>query len=390
MPASKPDPSGVPGTSTGKPDEVKQRKAEHVAVALAHDVAAPQAASWGDVHLVHQALPEVDLEEIDTGVTFLGRRLRYPFVISSLTGGHPDVAAINARLAALAEEYGLAMGVGSQRAAIVAPELAATYAVVRERAPSAFLFANIGAPQLIAQRRHPAFTTDDARQAVAMIRADALIVHLNYLQEVAQPEGDRRARGCLAALERLAREIGLPVMAKETGAGIGYEQARTLAAAGVAAIDVGGAGGSSMAAMEQHRAVDRGEDQAAALGTLFRDWGIPTPVAVVETHAAAPDLPVVATGGLRSGLDAARALALGATLVALGYPFLKAASEGETALRAFLDRLIAELKAAMQLVGAADVAGLRRAPVVVGGATREWLDLRGFGDDLRAMARRGR
>jgi isopentenyl-diphosphate delta-isomerase len=390
MPASKPDPSGVPGTSTGKPDEVKQRKAEHVAVALAHDVAALQAASWGDVHLVHQALPEVDLEEIDTGVTFLGRRLRYPFVISSLTGGHPDVAAINARLAALAEEYGLAMGVGSQRAAIVAPELAATYAVVRERAPSAFLFANIGAPQLIAQRRHPAFTTDDARQAVAMIRADALIVHLNYLQEVAQPEGDRRARGCLAALERLAREIGLPVMAKETGAGIGYEQARTLAAAGVAAIDVGGAGGSSMAAMEQHRAVDRGEDQAAALGALFRDWGIPTPIAVVETHAAAPDLPVVATGGLRSGLDAARALALGATLVALGYPFLKAASEGETALRAFLDRLIAELKAAMQLVGAADVAGLRRAPVVVGGATREWLELRGFGDDLRAMARRGR
>ncbi len=390
MPASKPDPSGAPGTSTGKPDEVKQRKAEHVAVALAHDVAAPQAASWGDVHLVHQALPEVDLEEIDTGVTFLGRRLRYPFVISSLTGGHPDVAAINARLAALAEEYGLAMGVGSQRAAIVAPELAATYAVVRERAPSAFLFANIGAPQLIAQRRHPAFTTDDARQAVAMIRADALIVPLNYQQAVAQPEGDRRARGCLAALERLTREIGLPVMAKETGAGIGYEQARTLAAAGVAAIDVGGAGGSSMAAMEQHRAVSRGEEQAAALGALFRDWGIPTPVAVVETRAAAPDLPVVATGGLRSGLDAARALALGATLVALGFPFLKAASEGEAALHAFLERLIAELKAAMQLVGAADVAGLRRAPVVVGGATREWLELRGFGDDLRARARRGR
>lgn len=371
-----------------KSDEVKQRKAEHVAVSLAHDVSAPQSASWNDVRLIHQALPEVDLEEIETGVSFLGRLLRYPFVISSLTGGHPDVAAINARLAALAEEYGLAMGVGSQRAAIVSPELAATYAVVRERAPSALLLANIGAPQLIAQRRHAAFTLDDARAAVAMIRADALIVHLNFLQEVAQPEGDRRARGCLEALRHMTRALGLPVMAKETGAGISYEQARQLAAAGVAAIDVGGAGGSSMAAMELHRAEQRGEEQAAALGALFRDWGIPTPISVVETHQAAPDLPVVATGGLRNGLDAARALTLGASLVAMGFPFLRAASEGEAALRAMMERLIVELKAAMQLAGAATMEALRHAPVVVGGATREWLEMRGFGDALRAMARR--
>lgn len=370
-------------------DDVKQRKAEHVAVSLAHDVSAPQTASWADVRLVHQALPEVDLDEIDTSVTFLGRKLRYPFVISSLTGGHPDVAAINARLAALAEAYGLAMGVGSQRAAIVAPALASTYSVVREQAPTAWLFANIGAPQLIAQQRHPAFELKDARAAVDMIRADALIVHLNYLQEVAQPEGDRRARGCLEALRHLTASLGLPVVAKETGAGISYEQARALAAAGVAAIDVGGAGGSSMAAMELHRAEQRGAEQAAALGALFRDWGIPTPIAVVETHLAAPDLPVVATGGLRNGLDAARALALGASLVAMGFPFLKAASAGEAALRSMLEQLIAELTAAMQLVGAADIAGLRRAPVVVTGATREWLDVRGFGDEVRAMARRG-
>lgn len=371
-------------------DEVKQRKAEHVAVALAHDVAAPQAASWADVRLIHQALPEVDLDGIDTGVTFLDRRLRSPFIISSLTGGHPDVALINARLAELAEEYGLAMGVGSQRAAIVAPDLAATYAVVRERAPTAPLFANIGAPQLIAQRRHTAFTLDEARRAVEMIHADGLIVHLNYLQEVAQPEGDRQARGVLDALARLVAGIGVPVIAKETGAGISYEQARRLAAAGVAAIDVGGAGGSSMAAMEQHRAASRGEEQVAALGALFRDWGIPTPIAVVETHLGAPTLPVVATGGLRSGLDAARALALGANAVAMGFPFLKAASAGEVVLREFLAQLLAELRAAMQLAGAADVAALRRAPVVVGGATREWLDLRGFGDELHVLARRGR
>jgi isopentenyl-diphosphate delta-isomerase len=371
-------------------DEVKQRKIEHVTVSLGNDVSAPQSAAWTDIRLVHRALPEVDLEEIDTGVTFLGHRLRYPLVISSLTGGHPDVVAINSRLAALAEEYGLAMGVGSQRAAIVTPSVAETYGVVRELAPTAFLMANIGAPQLIEQQRHPAFVAADARRAVAMIRANALIVHLNYLQEVAQPEGDHRARGATAALERLTREVGVPVLAKETGAGISFEQARALAGSGIAAIDVGGAGGSSMAAMETYRAQSRGDDHTAALGALFRDWGIPTPIAVVEAHCGAPALPIVATGGVRSGLDAARALALGANLVAMGFPFLKAASEGEAALRALLEHFLAELRAAMQLVGAATVKDLRGVPLVVGGETRAWLEQRGFGDELRALAQRGR
>lgn len=369
-------------------EEVKQRKAEHVSISLANDISAPQAASWADVALVHRALPEVDLDDIDTSVEFLGKRLRHPIFVSSLTGGHPDVAAINERLAAVAEEYGLAMGVGSQRAALVTPELARTYAVVRQRAPHAFLIANVGAPQLVAQARHPAFTPEDARRAVAMIGADALAVHLNFLQEAAQPEGDRRARGCLAALGRLVGEAGVPVLAKETGAGIGEEQARALKAAGVAAIDVGGAGGSSMAAMESFRAQSRGDERAAGIGALFRDWGIVTPIAVVEAGRGAAGLPLIATGGVRSGLDAARALALGATLVGMGFPFLKAASAGEPELRAFLDGFLAELRVAMQLTGAASVAEARRVPVVVGGAARAWLELRGFDDELRALARR--
>jgi len=371
-------------------DEVKRRKAEHVAVALQSDISAPRAASWADVHLVHRALPEVDVDEIDTAVPFLGKRLRHPIFISSLTGGHPDVAAINERLASVAEEYGLAMGVGSQRAAVVAPELAATYSVVRERAPHAFRIANIGAPQLIAQRRHPAFTIEEVRRAVQMIGADALALHLNFLQEAAQPEGDRRAKGCFAAFASVAASAGVPVIAKETGAGISFEQARALKAAGASAIDVGGAGGSSMAAMESVRAQARGDTHTAGIGALFRDWGIPTPIAVVEARLGAPDLPVIATGGVRSGLDAARAFALGATLVGIGFPFLKAASEGAAAVRAFLDQFLAELKVTMQLTGAATVADLRRVPVVVMGATREWLEQRGFGDDLTALARRGR
>lgn len=371
-------------------EEVKQRKVEHVAVSLANDVSAPQSASWADVRLVHRALPEVDVEEIDTSVDFLGKRLRHPIFVSSLTGGHPDVVAINERLATIAEEYGLAMGVGSQRAAVVAPELAGTFSVVRERAPHAFLIANVGAPQLIEQRRHAAFTLDNVRSAVEMIGANALALHLNFLQEAAQPEGDRRAKGCLAAVEQVAGAIDLPVIAKETGAGISFEQARALKQAGVSAIDVGGAGGSSMAAMETFRAQSRGDARTAGVGALFRDWGIPTPIAVVETTQGAPGLPIISTGGVRSGLDAARALALGATLVGMGFPFLKAASEGEDAVREFLDQFITELTVAMQLSGAATVEDLRRVPVVVGGATRDWLEMRGFGEALRRMAQRGR
>lgn len=370
-------------------DEVKQRKAEHVAVSLQNDVSAPQPASWADVHLIHQALPEVDLDEIDTSVEFLGRRLRYPIFVSSLTGGHPDVASINERLAVAAEAYGLAMGVGSQRAAIVNDDLSKTYSITRERAPHAFLIANVGAPQLIAQRDREPFTPAEVRRAVEMIGADALAIHLNYLQEAAQPEGDRRARGSLAAFKAVAAEAGVPVIAKETGAGISYETAHALKKAGASAIDVGGAGGSSMAAMESVRAESRGDTRTAAIGRLYRDWGIPTPIAVVEATRGAPGLPIISTGGVRSGLDAARAIALGATLIGMGFPFLKAASESQDAVRDFLEQFLAELKVAMQLTGAATIKDLQRVPAIVGGRTREWLKLRGFGGELRAIARRG-
>ncbi len=367
-------------------EEVKQRKAEHVSVALQQDIAVPQASSWRDVRLIHQALPEVDLDGVDTSVAFLGKTLQAPIFISSMTGGHPDVEIINARLAQAAEEFGLAMGVGSQRAGIVAPDLARTYGVVRQQAPNALLIANIGAPQLIAQPRHPAFQLEDVRRAVDMIGANALAVHLNFAQEAVQPEGDRRAVGCRAALRKLTQDIGLPVIAKETGAGICREQALLLRDCGVAAIDAGGAGGSSMAVMETYRALARGDDLGANLGQVFSDWGIPTPVAVVEAGAAG--LPLIATGGVRTGLDAARALALGATLVGMAFPFLKAASESYEAVQTFVRQFLMELRVAMQLSGAPSVPALRQADVIVGGETRQWLEMRGFGETLRALANR--
>src|SRR3989440_2379252 len=224
-------------------EEVKQRKIEHVGIALGQDISAQQRANWNDIQFVHQAVPEVDLDEIDTSVTFLGHALRYPIFMSSLTGGHPDVTSINRNLARAAERYGLALGVGSQRAAIVNPEVASSYAVTRQSAPHAFLIANIGAPQLISQARHPAFTLQQVQQAIDMIGANALAVHMNSLQEAAQPEGDRRSAGEAAALKTLTGQLDVPVIAKETGAGVCREQALLLCSCGVAAIDVGGAGG---------------------------------------------------------------------------------------------------------------------------------------------------
>jgi isopentenyl-diphosphate Delta-isomerase len=367
-------------------DEVKQRKIEHVSIALGQDVSAQQRANWNDIQFVHQALPEVDLDEIDTSVTFLGHTLRYPIFMSSLTGGHPDVISINRNLARAAEHYGLALGVGSQRAAIVNPDVTSSYAVTRENAPNAFLIANIGAPQLIPQARHPAFTLAQAQQAIDMIGANALAVHMNSLQEAAQPEGDRRSVGEANALKNLTSQVSVPVIAKETGAGVCREQALLLRSCGVAAIDVGGAGGSSMSAMEAARSEARGDDKTLNIGLLYRDWGIATPICVVEANVAR--LPLISTGGVRNGLDIARALALGATLAGMGFPFLKAASASYEQVCELLETVIAELKVAMQLSGVRSVREIQETDVVITGETRNWLSLRGFDETLKGMAQR--
>ena len=367
-------------------DEVKQRKIEHINVALGQDISVAQRANWNDIQFVHQALPEVNLDEIDTSVNFFGHRLRYPIFMSSLTGGHPDVTSINRSLARAAEHYGLALGVGSQRAGIINPDVASSYTITRENAPHAFLIANIGAPQLIAQSRHVPFTIGQVERAIEMIGANALAVHMNSLQEAAQPEGDRRAAGEAAALKVLTGQVDVPVIAKETGAGVCREQALLLRSCGVAAIDVGGAGGSSMSAMEAARSDARGDERTRNIGLLFRDWGIATPVSIVEASVA--HLPLISTGGVRNGLDMARALAMGATLVGMGFPFLKAASESYEAVCELVEGVVAELKVAMQLSGAASIEHLQQADIVITGETRNWLTMRGFEEELKAMARR--
>jgi isopentenyl-diphosphate delta-isomerase len=338
------------------------------------------------VHIVHDALPDVDAADVDLRARFLGRTLELPLVISGMTGGHGRALAVNELLARVAERRGIAMGVGSQRAALRDPMLVPTYSIVRQTAPHAFVIANLGISQLVKQDRESALGGRDIAQIIAMVKADAVAIHLNYLEESVQPEGQTRARGALAAIRALTRRAKVPVIAKETGAGITREVAQRLRRAGVSAIDVGGVGGTSFAAVEALRAAAQSDAAHMSLGNRFRDWGVPTAVAVAGVGSVG--LPLIATGGVRSGLDAAKALALGATLVGVGRPLLQAALRGESEVIRWVDDFALELRTAVFLSGARRAMDLARAPLVITGDVKEWLDQLGYA--RRGVSRRVR
>ncbi len=286
-----------------------------------------------------------------------------------MTGGFPDAATINDNLARAAEEVGVAMGVGSERAAVLKGQYPDSCAcVARHRVP--LKFANIGAPQLVPQRPGDAVVgPEEVRAAMELIGADALAVHLNFLQEMVQPGGDRRAKGCLEKIGELARRF--PVLVKETGAGISRPVAESLRDRGVKAFDVSGTGGTSFAAVEHYRALDQGAEREARVGKTFWDWGIPSPVSVLDL--APLGLPVIASGGVRSGLDVARAVALGAAAAGTAGGLLRAASIGFAETKTELETLVHELRVAMFLTGSQDLGALARAPYVVTGETGPWL-----------------
>jgi isopentenyl-diphosphate Delta-isomerase len=324
---------------------------------------------WNDIQLVHNALPEIDFEEIDPSVELLGKRLRAPLVITGMTGGYPDAVHINSNLARAAAEVGIAMGVGSERAAILKGQYPESYSCVARFAVP-LKFANLGAPQIIAQAPGDRVVgVEDARRAMELIHADVLAIHLNFLQEMVQPEGDRRARGSLEQIGRIAAE--LPVLVKETGAGLRRDVGERLKARGVRAFDVSGTGGTSFAAVEHHRARAQGAHREARVGKTFWDWGVPSPVSVRELVPLG--LPVVASGGIRSGLDVARAVALGATAAGTAGGVLKAATTSYEATRLELEHLVHELKVAMFLTGSRTVVDLQKARYVITGETRQWL-----------------
>ena len=368
-----PDPVGAPVD----PDvaRISERKREHLELAASPRSQALVDPGWDDVHLIPSSLPEVSPADVDLGTDLVGHRLAAPLVLVPMTGGHPDAARLNAVLGEVAERLGLAVGVGSQRAALRQPSLAATFAAVREHAPDAVVLANIGACQLVAQGDEAPLRPEDLARVVDMVDADLLTVHLNVVQELIQTEGDRTTGPLAGALADAVAASPVPVLAKETGAGLTTEVAATLVDAGVAGLDVGGAGGTSFARIEAARAAEAGDRRGARLGAVFGDWGVPSASSVLEVRALG--VPVVATGGIRHGLDAARALALGATAVGIGRLAITAAMEGVAALEDELGLLLEELRTAHVLCGARTPADLADQRPVLTGFTLEWARQRG-------------
>ncbi len=293
------------------------RKSDHIKINLEQDVRSALTTGLEKYHFVHEALPELDLNRLDTTLSLFARRLATPILISSMTGGTANAQTINLRLAEAAQEVGVAMGVGSQRAALEHPEQAVTFQV-RRVAPDILLFANLGAVQL-----NHGYTLEHCRRAVDMIQADALILHLNPLQEAVQDAGDTDFAGLAKKIEEISKKIEVPVIVKEVGWGISERTAKLLADCGVSAIDVAGAGGTSWSQVEMHRAPDEFTRQLAA---TFVGWGIPTAESILNVKRAVPDMTIFASGGLKDGLDIAKCIALGATLGGMAGNFLKAAA----------------------------------------------------------------
>lgn len=341
---------------------IKQRKREGIEIPLNNDVQAKTTSTYLEyVKLIHNALPELDYDEIDISTNFLKRKFSAPLIIDSMTGGAPEAAKINGRLGELAEKYGFAMGLGSQRAGLESKQLAETYSIARKNAPSAFLIANIGGAQLA-----KGLTIENIKKIIDMIQADALVIHLNPLQELIQPEGEPKYKGVFSKISEISGDLDVPVIVKEVGAGISKEVAVKLEVAGVSAINVAGAGGTSWAGVEKLRAEASNNDLKTHLGEIFWDWGIPTAASLVEVKKTVK-VPIIASGGLRNGMEMAKCIVLGASMCAMAYPFLLKAAESKEQLFNFADTVIAELKSTMFLIGAMNLSVLKSSRYILTG-----------------------
>jgi isopentenyl-diphosphate delta-isomerase len=348
----------------------EKRKEDHINICLQQHVESQVGPGFEDITLIHNSVPEVDFSRISTEVTLFGKRLNAPLLVEGMTGGTPRARTLNYTIASGCQRLGLGMGVGSQRAMIEDPTLSSSYEV-RDKAPDILLIGNLGLPQVIL-----GYTSADAERAITTIGADVLAVHLNPLQEAVQPEGDHNFESGVRALQSLKEDMKTPIIAKETGGGMCREVAKKLSF--LDGLDIGGLGGTSFSAVEYYRNTEEDREIAAQ----FWDWGIPTAVSIVECAGART---LIASGGIRTGIDIAKAIALGADCCGIALPALKAAVEKENALEDMLTRMIRELRITMFLCGCKTLDQLKGAPVVITGKTREFLKERGVKTELFAQ-----
>lgn len=334
---------------------ISARKADHIRTNLEEDVNSGISTGLENYRFVHRALPEVNLGDIDLSTAFLGKHLKAPILISSMTGGTEQAAQINRTLAEAAQYTGVAMGVGSQRAAIEHPELAESFKI-RAIAPDICLLANLGAIQL-----NYGYGIEQCQRAVDMIEADALILHLNPIQEALQKEGQTNFAGLISKIEIICNKLKVPVIAKEVGWGFSVEDVILLKNAGITAIDVAGAGGTSWSQVEMYRMED---DSQARLASAFIDWGIPTAQAIINVTKTAPELPIIASGGLRTGTEIAKCLALGASLGGMANPLLKVASISVEATIQFIQNIQKEIQVCMFGCATVNIKALQKSKLI--------------------------
>ena len=348
---------------------IENRKSDHVNIVLNNDVKSHYN-YWDDISIIHQSMPEVDYDEIDTSVDFLGRRLKYPIIIESMTGGFPGSEKINENIAKVAADLGIGMGVGSMRVLLKNKDVENTFKVVKNY-DIPLKIANIGAPQLIKQKNEDPIKDEDLTYLIAVINANFIAIHFNFLQEIVQPEGDRNSKGIENRLMSICKNF--PTIIKETGAGIDYNTALKFKRMGTLAIDVSGVSGTSFAAVEYYRALEKNDQRGIRLGKTFWDWGIPSPYAVYTVKKV--NTKIIASGGIRNGLDIARAIIMGADIAGIAANLLKNASESYESLKNEILLIIEELKSTMFLTGSKNIDALSKKKYIITGRLKEWMEL---------------
>ncbi len=356
-------------------DIIERRKIQHILFAVKEDVSASKKTTLFEyIDFVHQSVPSVALEDVDLSTSFFGRRVSAPILISGMTGGTKLAERLNMEMAKAAQKLKIPMGVGSQRAALKNKSLKRTFSIVREVAPEIPIIANIGMAQVA-----EGLSREEIFEIIDMVEADVLAVHFNPLQEALQPEGDTSYYGLLDNLEKLVKESPVPVIVKQTGEGFSKESVERLLPSGIKGVDVGGAGGTSFAVIEALRSKYLGYDELEKIAHNFSSWGIPTAASILEIRAVSPDIFLIGSGGVRSGIDVAKALRLGADFSGIALPVIRSVYYmGSKGAELLLKRIIKELKITIFLVGARDLKTLKKAPIVLHGFLKDWIEQRGL------------